>query len=320
MSGGYFELLDWMVGRGKKVFVDLKFFDVPATVGAAVKQLRNRGVTLDHRARQPGDDGGGGAAKGDVKVLAVTVLTSLDRGDLDDLGFACDVEKLVLSRARRALEAGCDGVVSSGPRGAEAARIHRSPPAGGDAGHPSGREQAGGRPEAHRGRGAGVRERRRLHRGRPADPRCGRPARRGRGHPADHRRHLRQGGASERAAAERPAAARAAARADAAHAAVDDAPGRALPARVPRHARQGRQLPEPVHEPRAGLRGHAAAARALSGSTRRSCSRTSSRSRTRWTSASSSRRAKARRSRVPCAAPPTSTDCPCPIPRASCAT
>jgi orotidine-5'-phosphate decarboxylase len=46
MSGGYFELLDWMVGRGKQVFVDLKFFDVPATVGAAVKQLRNRGVTL----------------------------------------------------------------------------------------------------------------------------------------------------------------------------------------------------------------------------------------------------------------------------------
>ena len=39
---------------------------------------------------------------------------SLDRGDLDDLGFAVDVEKLVLSRARRALEAGCDGVVSSG--------------------------------------------------------------------------------------------------------------------------------------------------------------------------------------------------------------
>ncbi len=53
------------------------------------------------------------AAKGDVKVLAVTVLTSLDRGDLDDLGFDCDVQQLVLSRARRALEAGCDGVVSS---------------------------------------------------------------------------------------------------------------------------------------------------------------------------------------------------------------
>jgi orotidine-5'-phosphate decarboxylase len=49
-----------------------------------------------------------------VKVLAVTALTSLDRGDLDDLGFKCDVRELVLSRARRALEAGCDGVVSSG--------------------------------------------------------------------------------------------------------------------------------------------------------------------------------------------------------------
>ena len=55
----------------------------------------------------------------DLKVLAVTVLTSLDRGDLDDLGFACDVEALVLSRARRALEAGCDGVISSGLEVAE---------------------------------------------------------------------------------------------------------------------------------------------------------------------------------------------------------
>src|SRR5512135_1943930 len=114
MSGGYFELLDWMVGRGKKVFVDLKFFDVPATVGAAVKQLRNRGVTFATVHGNQGIMEAAAAAKGDVKVLAVTVLTSLDRGDLDDLGFACDVEKLVLSRARRALEAGCDGVVSSG--------------------------------------------------------------------------------------------------------------------------------------------------------------------------------------------------------------
>jgi len=114
MSGGYFELLDWMVGRGKQVFVDLKFFDVPATVAAAVKQLRNRGVTLTTVHGNQAIMEAAAAAKGDVKVLAVTVLTSLDRGDLDDLGFKCDVEQLVLSRARRALEAGCDGVVSSG--------------------------------------------------------------------------------------------------------------------------------------------------------------------------------------------------------------
>jgi orotidine-5'-phosphate decarboxylase len=55
-----------------------------------------------------------GAEKGDVKILAVTALTSLDQGDLDDLGFQCDIQTLVLSRARRALEAGCDGVISSG--------------------------------------------------------------------------------------------------------------------------------------------------------------------------------------------------------------
>jgi orotidine-5'-phosphate decarboxylase len=114
MAGGYFKLLDWMVARDKKVFVDLKFFDVPATVAAAVRQLRNRGVTLATVHGNQGIMEAAAAAKGDVKVLAVTVLTSLDRGDLDDLGFACDVEQLVLSRARRALEAGCDGVVSSG--------------------------------------------------------------------------------------------------------------------------------------------------------------------------------------------------------------
>ena len=49
-----------------------------------------------------------------LTVLAVTVLTCLDRVELADLGFQCDVEELVLSRARRALESGCDGVISSG--------------------------------------------------------------------------------------------------------------------------------------------------------------------------------------------------------------
>jgi orotidine-5'-phosphate decarboxylase len=114
MAGGYYELLDWMVARDKKVFVDLKFFDVPATVAAAVRQLRGRGVTFTTVHGNQGIMEAAAAAKGEVKVLAVTVLTSLDRGDLEDLGFACDVERLVLSRARRALEAGCDGVVSSG--------------------------------------------------------------------------------------------------------------------------------------------------------------------------------------------------------------
>lgn len=114
MAGGYFELLDWLVKQKKKVFVDLKFFDVPETVRSAVRALAGSGATF---ATVHGNQAIMEAAardKGDLKILAVTVLTSLDRGDLDDLGFACDVEKLVLSRARRALETGIDGIVSSG--------------------------------------------------------------------------------------------------------------------------------------------------------------------------------------------------------------
>ena len=114
MAGGYFELVDWLVARGNRVFADVKMFDIPETVARAVANLRGRGVTF---ATVHGNQALMQAAareKGELKILAVTVLTSLDRGDLDDLGFSCDVERLVLSRARRAMEAGCDGVISSG--------------------------------------------------------------------------------------------------------------------------------------------------------------------------------------------------------------
>ena len=113
-TGGYFELIDWLAEQGKKVFADLKLFDVPETVAAAVRRLRERRITF---TTVHGNDGILEAAcreKGDLKILSVTVLTSLDQGDLKDLGFEVDVHRLVLSRARRALEIGCDGVVSSG--------------------------------------------------------------------------------------------------------------------------------------------------------------------------------------------------------------
>ncbi len=113
-SDGYFELVDWLAGQGKRIFVDLKLFDVPATVAAAVRNLNNRGVSFTTVHGNQSMMEAAGAAKGDVKILAVTALTSLDRGDLEDLGFDCDVRDLVLSRARRALEAGCDGVIASG--------------------------------------------------------------------------------------------------------------------------------------------------------------------------------------------------------------
>jgi len=114
MTGEYFHLLNWLSDQNKKVFVDLKFFDIPKTVAGAVSQLGGRNV---HFATIHGNDAMMKAAaqvKQDVKILAVTALTSLDQGDLDDLGFKCDIQQLVVSRARRALESGCDGVVASG--------------------------------------------------------------------------------------------------------------------------------------------------------------------------------------------------------------
>jgi orotidine-5'-phosphate decarboxylase len=114
MTGEVFRLSDWLRGRGKKIFFDLKFFDIPNTVRSAVRQLRSRGGTFvtvhgnDEILKAAAEE------KGDTKVLAVTALTSLDEGDLRDLGFKVDTETLVLSRARRALELGCDGVISSG--------------------------------------------------------------------------------------------------------------------------------------------------------------------------------------------------------------
>jgi len=114
LSGHYFELAAELREHGKKIFADLKLFDIPVTVASAVRQLANHHV---HFCTVHGNDSmlrAAAEAKGDMKVLAVTALTSLDQGDLDDLGFQCDARTLVLSRARRALEAGCDGVVSSG--------------------------------------------------------------------------------------------------------------------------------------------------------------------------------------------------------------
>jgi orotidine-5'-phosphate decarboxylase len=121
MAGGYFELLEWLRAKGKKAFVDLKFFDVPQTVGSAVRQLRGRGASfltvhgndeilaaaVAARNSEPG-------TAESLKILAVTMLTSLDQGDIEALGFKTDVAALVLSRAKRAIAIGCDGVISSG--------------------------------------------------------------------------------------------------------------------------------------------------------------------------------------------------------------
>jgi len=114
LSGNYFELAAELREQGKKVFADLKLFDIPATVASAVRQLAKHQVDF---CTVHGNDSmlrAAAEAKGDMQILAVTALTSLDQGDLDDLGFQCDARTLVLSRAKRALALGCDGVVASG--------------------------------------------------------------------------------------------------------------------------------------------------------------------------------------------------------------
>ena len=110
----YFHTVDWILDRGHKVMLDLKFFDIPETVKLAVEQVNNRGVSL---ATIHGNDPiirAALEARGDMKLLAVTVLTSFGEEDMRAMGMTGSVADLVMLRARRALELGCDGVVSSG--------------------------------------------------------------------------------------------------------------------------------------------------------------------------------------------------------------
>ncbi len=110
----YFEVVDWIIDRGHKVMLDLKFFDIPETVKLAVQQVNSRGVSL---ATIHGNDAiirAAMEARGDLQLLAVTVLTSFGEEDLRAMGMTQSIEDLVLFRAKRALELGCDGVVSSG--------------------------------------------------------------------------------------------------------------------------------------------------------------------------------------------------------------
>ena len=108
-------VMDALAARGKRIFADLKLFDVPETVARATARIADSGADFltvhgnDAMMRAAAE-----AKGGRLKILAVTALTSLDAGDLRAMGFECDPAALVLSRARRALALGCDGVVSSG--------------------------------------------------------------------------------------------------------------------------------------------------------------------------------------------------------------
>ena len=117
--------------HGKRIFLDMKLFDIGATVEAAVRGLAQFDLDFltvhgdPHVVRAARE----GPADSDMKILAVTILTSLDRADLDDgMIQKGDIPEIVAERAARAFEAGADGVIAS-PR--EATLIRALPSASG---------------------------------------------------------------------------------------------------------------------------------------------------------------------------------------------
>lgn len=119
-TGTGLEFVRELQSRNKQIFLDLKVFDVGETVKRTVKVVVEAGVSfltihgnaeiITAAAEARGNSG--------LKLLSVTVLTCLDVKDIRDLGFECSLQELALHRAKKALEAGCDGVISS-PREAK---------------------------------------------------------------------------------------------------------------------------------------------------------------------------------------------------------
>ncbi len=132
LTGGGFALANELKHEhGKRIFLDMKLFDIGATIEAAVRGIAQYDLDFltvhgDPQVVRAAQNGKGGS---DLKILAVTVLTSLDRADLDaNLIKAGDIHDITLERAQKALAAGADGVIAS-PQ--EAAMIRALPEAAG---------------------------------------------------------------------------------------------------------------------------------------------------------------------------------------------
>jgi orotidine-5'-phosphate decarboxylase len=116
MGGQYFELVKWLKNKDKKVFADLKLYDISQTVARAVKNLAQYEIdlltihTASHQIMQQASEN-----KGKMQIIGVTVLTNLDSKDLNEMGFDPNIslENLVLKKTQMALNAGLNGVVAS---------------------------------------------------------------------------------------------------------------------------------------------------------------------------------------------------------------
>lgn len=115
-SGDYFRVLDELARREKKIFVDLKFFDIPATIAGVIKGLSRWPVSYCtvHGWHAGMMEAAAAARSGDLRLLAVTVLTSMDGADLKAMGISGEPADIVVQRALSAQAAGIDGVIASG--------------------------------------------------------------------------------------------------------------------------------------------------------------------------------------------------------------
>ncbi len=109
-------LIDGLIQRGKRVFLDAKMYDIPETVRQGVARATERGVSLltihgDPAIMRAAAAGKGGSAR--TRLLAISVLTSLDDAAVREMGYALPVADLVRLRVRQAVECGCDGVIAS---------------------------------------------------------------------------------------------------------------------------------------------------------------------------------------------------------------
>jgi orotidine-5'-phosphate decarboxylase len=114
---GGLELAPALIAAGKKIFLDLKLHDIPNTVTRAAARIGEMGAALltVHAYPQTMKAARAALAGSATRILAVTVMTSYDDGDLAEAGFALGVHALVAQRARQAQDIGIDGLILAGP-------------------------------------------------------------------------------------------------------------------------------------------------------------------------------------------------------------
>src|SRR6516225_1312216 len=114
-AAGFDGLIDELIERGKKVFLDAKMFDIGETVKQGVARAAERGLSFvtvhgDSEIMKAAVEGRGSSG---LKIFAITVLTSVDQDGLRDLGYLCSVEELIRMRVKRSIACGCDGIIAA---------------------------------------------------------------------------------------------------------------------------------------------------------------------------------------------------------------